>query len=67
MKVSCDIQEVIAFLIDKMNEGYKSVEIIDDARAAGWFSLNPTIEFVFNKSEPTVLGINVMKKKKIKD
>lgn len=64
VRVSCDIQEVIAFLIDKMNEGYKKVELIDDARANGWFYLNPTIEFLSNKKEPTVLGINAMTKKK---
>lgn len=67
MKVSCDIQEVIAFLIDKMNEGYKTVEVIDDARAHGWFSSDPpSIEFIFSKKEPTVLGIKAFEKQERK-
>ena len=64
MKISCNIQEVISFLIDKMNEGYKTVEAIDDARANGWLELNPTIEFIFNKDEHHVVGIDVRTKNK---
>ena len=64
MKVSCDIQEIISFLIDKMNEGYKTVELIDDARAIGWFVRDPKIEFIFSKNNPTVVGINATEKYK---
>ena len=64
MKVNCDIGVVISFLIDKMNEGFKTVELIGDARASGWFCDNPTIEFIFNKREPTVIGINATVKYK---
>ena len=61
MKVSCKIDDVINFLAKKREEGYTSVEIIDDARACGWSSLHPTLEFVFNKNEPNVVGIDVRK------
>ena len=64
MKVSCNINDVIDFLTNKRNEGYTSVEIIDDARAAGWFSLEPTLEFIFSKSELNVVGIDVRNKNK---
>lgn len=61
MKVGCNIDEVIDFLWKKKEEGYERVELIDDARALGWFSLNPKLEFIFNKDEPKVLGIDARK------
>lgn len=63
VKVSCDIQEVIAYLIDRMNEGYTKVELIDDDRAAGWFYLDSTIEFVFSERYPKTVGIKAFKEK----
>ena len=65
MKVSCNINDVISFLESKRDVGYTSVEIIDDARAAGWLDLEPTLEFIFNRNEPNVLGIDVRSKKSI--
>lgn len=62
MKVNCNIDEVIEFLQKKREEGYTSVELIDDTRANGWFSLNPKLEFIFNKNEPKVLGIDARKR-----
>ena len=64
MKVRCNINDVIEFLISKREDGYKSVEIIDDARASGWISLEPTLEFIFNENEPSVVGIDVRSNKK---
>lgn len=61
MKVNCNIDEVIEFLQKRREEGYTSVELIDDTRASGWFSLNPKLEFIFNKDEPKVLGIDARK------
>lgn len=58
MKVSCKIDDVINFLVEKKNKGYTSVEVIDDTRAMGWHSLEPTINFIFSKNEPKVLGID---------
>lgn len=63
MTVNCNIDEVIEFLKKKKEEGYQRVEVIDDARAGGWFSLNPKIDFIFCKSEPNVLGIDARTKK----
>ena len=60
-KVSCDISEIIEYLIKKREEGYERVEVIDIHRASGWCSVNPTIEFVFNKEEPKVVGICAFK------
>lgn len=62
MKVSCNIDEVIDFLQKKKEEGYQKVELIDDARANGWFSLDPKLEFIFSEYEPKVLGIDARKK-----
>lgn len=58
MKISSDIKEVINFLQTMEAKGYKTVEVINKSRTFGWRSINPTIEFVFNEQEPTVLGIN---------
>lgn len=62
-KISCDIDVVIEYLQKQKTNGYKTVEVIDDDRTNGWFSLNPTIDFIYNKSEPTVLGIDARKNK----
>lgn len=62
-KISCDIDVVIEYLQKQKTNGYKTVEVIDDDRANGWFSLNPTIHFIYNKLEPTVLGIDARKNK----
>lgn len=62
MKVSCDINSVIDFLTEKRDEGYTSVELIDDKRANGWISLEPKLEFIFNKFSPKIVGINAMSK-----
>lgn len=64
MKISCDIDRLIEFLQKKKENGYRTVELIDDARAAGWHSKDPTIEFIVNKHEPIVLGIDVRTKNK---
>ena len=64
IRISNNISDVIAFLIDKMNEGYTTVELIDDARAAGWFDLSGEIEFTFD-SRPhnsKIVGIEARKK-----
>ena len=66
MGVSCNIDEVINFLVKKKEEGYKKVEIIDGARACGWHGDNPTITFITNKSEPRVIGIDCIKTNKYK-
>lgn len=63
MMISCNINKLIKFLQEQKEEGYKTVELIDDARAAGWYSKDPTIEFIVNKHEPTVLGIDIRTKK----
>ena len=62
-KISCDIDVVIEYLQKQKTNGYKTVEVIDYDRANGWFSLNPTIQFIYNKLEPTVLGIDARKNK----
>ena len=59
MGISSNIDEVISFLKCKQKEGYKTVELIDDMRAEGWYSDNPTINFITCKQESTVLGIDV--------
>lgn len=63
LQISSNIDEVIKFLQSKKRDGYKSVEIIDDARERGWHYINPTIEFIFCEQEPSVLGIDVRKNK----
>lgn len=63
MAISCNINKLIKFLQEQKEEGYKTVELIDDARAVGWHSKDPTIEFIVNKHEPTVLGIDIRTKK----
>ena len=63
MLINSDIQDIINFLQEKQKEGYERVELIDDARQKGWVYSNPKIEFIFNKSEPKVLGIDVRTKK----
>ena len=57
-KVDANIDSVISFLQQKREEGYKTVEVINKTRSDGWFSLDPKIEFIFNRSEHTVIGIN---------
>ena len=64
MKVSCNIDDVIAFLINKRDAGYKTVELIDDARTGGWTSLCPELEFIFSRNEPSVVGIDARSKNK---
>lgn len=63
MLVNCNINDVITFLQKKKEEGYESVELIDDIRAVGWITTNPTIKFITCKQEPGVLGIDVRKNK----
>lgn len=58
MDISCNIDDIISFLIDQRDEGYKTVELIDDIRSHGWKAMNPKISFIFNDHEPTVLGID---------
>ena len=31
-----------------MNEGYTTVELIDNARANGWFNIDQKLEFTFD-------------------
>lgn len=60
-RVNCEIDSVIDFLQKKKEEGYKTVELIDDARAYGWQNIDGTPDdliFISNKKEPTVLGID---------
>ena len=61
-KISCDIDVVIEYLQKQKTKGYKTVEVIDDARANGWFPFNQTIHFVYNELEPTVVGIDARTK-----
>ena len=65
MQVSCNIDSVINFLQKKKEEGYETVELIDDVRASGWFDLNQNkkLDFIFSKQEPKVLGIDARTKK----
>lgn len=63
MKVNCNINDVIDFLIKKRDEGYTSVELVDDVRASGWFYLEPKLEFIFNKNEPKIVGIDARSEK----
>lgn len=67
MGISSNIDEVISFLKCKQKEGYKTVELIDDARVSGWYQLNPMIPFISCKQEPTVLGIDIRQNKKWSD
>ena len=60
--ISCDIQEVINFLTERMNEGYKTVELIDKHKAAGWICVNPKLKFIFDERHPTTVGIDIMDK-----
>lgn len=64
MKISSNIDNVINYLIQKKNEGYTSVELIDNARAAGWDSLTPTLNFVVCKNHPNILGIDAREQTK---
>lgn len=64
MKISCDIDRLIEFLQKKKENGYRTVELIDDMREEGWYSDNPIINFITCKQEPTVLGIDVRTKNK---
>lgn len=59
-KISSNIDDIIKFLQTKKEEGFKTVEVIDDARAYGWININTgkSITFITNKLEPTVLGID---------
>ena len=59
-KISSNIDEIIKFLQTKKEEGFKTVEVITDARAYGWKNIDgeETITFITSKSEPTVLGID---------
>ena len=59
-KINCNIETVIEYLQSKKKEGFKTVEVIDDARAYGWVNIDgeETITFITSKSEPTVLGID---------
>lgn len=65
MKISSNIDDVISFLQSKKAEGYKFVELIDNARECtrecGWFTINPTLSFIFCEQEPHVLGIDARK------
>ena len=65
MQESCNIDSVINFLQKKKEEGYETVELIDDVRASGWFDLdqNKKLDFIFSKQEPKVLGIDARTKK----
>ena len=51
MLVDCNIDSVINFLQKKKEEGYETVELIDDVRASGWFDLdqNKKLDFIFSK------------------
>lgn len=65
MQVDCNIDSVINFLQKRKEEGYETVELIDDVRASGWFDLdqNKKLNFIFSKQEPKVLGIDARTKK----
>ena len=65
MQVDCNIDSIINFLQKKKEEGYETVEFIDDVRASGWFDLdqNKKLDFIFSKQEPKVLGIDARTKK----
>ena len=65
MQVDCNIDSVINFLQKKKEDGYETVELIDDVRASGWFDLdqNKKLDFIFSKQEPKVLGIDARTKK----
>lgn len=62
MKVDCNIDSIIEYLQEKKKAGYETVELIDDARAKGWFPLEPKIEFIFSDSNPKTVGIDVRTK-----
>lgn len=64
MEISSDIDNVINYLKKKKDEGYKSVELIDDSRASGWITINPTLKFICCKQEPGVLGIDIRLKRR---
>ena len=66
MKVNSQIDEIIAYLQKKKKEGYKTVELIDDAAADGWSLENPSLNFIYCKSCPTVVGIDARTKNKRK-
>lgn len=63
MMVSSNIDDVIKFLRKMKNEGYTSVELINDARVSGWIPINRGLNFVFCKNEPGVLGIDARNSK----
>jgi hypothetical protein len=56
-------RELFNYLTKKRDQGYTSVEIIDNKRAAGWIPLEPTIDFVLNDMEPKIVGIDVRKER----
>nr|DAJ60437.1 MAG TPA: hypothetical protein [Caudoviricetes sp.] len=67
LRISSDIDSVIKFLKEKKKEGYKSVELVDDERARGWATIDlefgtPVLEFIFNKREKEVIGIDARTK-----
>lgn len=64
MEISSDIDNVIDYLKKKKEEGYKSVELIDDSRASGWITINPTLKFIRCEREPGVLEIDVRSKRR---
>lgn len=65
MQIDCNIDSVINFLQKRKEEGYETVEVIDDVRASGWFELDQDkkLNFIYCKQEPKVLGIDARTKK----
>lgn len=63
MLVDCNIDSVINYLQQMKEKGFKTVEVIDDVRAAGWMSENPSITFITNAHYPTLLGIDARTRK----
>ena len=49
---------VTAWCLQKRDEGYKYIEVVDDARALGWKNDKPKIDFIFSPQEPYVIGID---------
>ena len=63
MSVDCNIDSVINYLQQMKEKGFKTVEVIDDVRAAGWMSENPSITFIRSDRYPTLLGIDARTRK----